>query len=100
MSLKDLEREDTYSFNSEDDALFAEHLDMVEAQCRLDETEADMGRPIDSDEGIGGAIDFDEGRPDAASEHASTSASSKMVSGSTAAQVGTRSVNPVKQGQN
>lgn len=80
ISSKDLEREDTYSFNSEDDTLFAEQLDLIEARGGLYETEADMGRPIDSDEGVGGAIDIDEGGPDHSDEHASYASSSKTTS--------------------
>lgn len=44
--------------NSDDDAFFAAvDLDMH----FVDETEADVGRPLGEEEGVGGAIDFDEG---------------------------------------
>lgn len=71
--LNELDREDMYSFGSEDDAIFAEHLDLVEA-------EADFGRPIETDEGIGGAIDFDEGGPNCDPSLLSSSTNAKVVS--------------------
>lgn len=60
-TLKDTAHE-SYSLNSDDDAFFAS-LDLGEGEMRLiDEIEADIGRPIETDEGVGGAIDFDEGK--------------------------------------
>ena len=44
--------------NSDDDAFFA----AVDMDMNLiDEAEADIGRPLGDEEGVGGAIDFDEG---------------------------------------
>ncbi|TDL18781.1 hypothetical protein BD410DRAFT_467602 [Rickenella mellea] len=46
---------DSFMFNSDDDAFLA-GVDLGEGDVA-----ADLGRPIDSEEGVGGAIDFDEG---------------------------------------
>lgn len=47
-----------FSFNSEDDAYFAA-VDL--GIPNIDEVDADVGPPVGEDEGIGGAIDFEEG---------------------------------------
>ncbi len=50
--------DDSFAMNSDDDAFFA----AVDLDCNLvSELEADVGRPLGEEEGIGGAIDFEEG---------------------------------------
>lgn len=80
-SLKDISH-DSYPLNSDDDAFFAS-LDLDEVEMRLiDETEADIGRPIEVDEGVGGAIDFDEGKrgPHEETAEATSSVEAKTLS--------------------
>lgn len=50
--------DDSFAMNSDDDAFFA----AVDLDANLSsELEADVGRPLGEEEGIGGAIDFEEG---------------------------------------
>ena len=56
--LKRVDSFDLYSFSMDDEELTAA-LDACES--RLSESTADLGRPIETDPGIGGTIDFDEG---------------------------------------
>lgn len=54
-ALQELEQSETFSLNSDDDEFLAA-LDLGEV-----EADADVGRPIGGEEGVGGAIDFEEG---------------------------------------
>ncbi|KAI5118012.1 hypothetical protein M0805_003449 [Coniferiporia weirii] len=58
LSVQDMDGRDMYSFNSDDDELLAA-LDLGEGEGGWNETEADIGRPIGNNEGVGGAIDFE-----------------------------------------
>ncbi|KAL5524236.1 CDC36 [Sanghuangporus sanghuang] len=58
--LQDLGRADTYSFDSDEDEDFLAALEKAEGDAIYNDRAADLGRPIDEDEGIGGAIELEE----------------------------------------
>ncbi|KAL5482331.1 CDC36 [Sanghuangporus weigelae] len=58
--LQDLGRADTYSFDSDEDEDFLAALEKAEGDAIYNDLAADLGRPIDEDEGIGSAMELEE----------------------------------------